>query len=203
VLSDLTAYLIQYKKLYIPGIGNFELKRMPADLSFADRLLYPPTYNIIHHHSDQPDEQQISLLAEKQGTDVDTINLQLQQLGKNIKNNIEKGAFRWNGIGVLSMQNNKIVFVQEDRVLLLPVPANKIIRDHVRHKVLRGDREYQDTADEEIITAERKTSRLAYILWGALIIALIFTGYHFYQNGFQVASTGSKVKAVSLPASTN
>jgi hypothetical protein len=203
VLSLLTAYLIQYKKLFIPGIGNFELKRVPADLSFADRLLYPPTFNVIHHHSDQVDDQQISLLAEKQGTDIATTNIKLQELGKSIKNKLEKGSFRWNGIGVLSMQNNKVVFVQEDRVLLLPVPANKIIRDHVKHKVLRGDREYQDAVDEEIIPAERKTSRLSYILWGALIIALIFTGYHFYQNGFKVASTGSKVKAVSLPASTN
>jgi hypothetical protein len=202
VLSLLTAYFIQNKKLFIPGIGSFELKRVPADLSFADRLLYPPTYNIIHHHSDQADEEQSLLLAKKQGVDVNTINFQLQEIGESIKNQLQKGSFTWHGIGVLSMQKNKIVFVQEDRLLLLPVPANKILRDHVKHKVLRGDREYQDIAEEELIPAERKTSRLSYILWGILVIALIFTGYHFYKNGFKLTSTGSKVKAVSLPAST-
>lgn len=202
MLSLLTAYFIEHKKLFIPGIGNFELKRVPADLSFADRLLYPPTYNIILHNSEQGDDQQAFLLAEQQGVDVSTINLQMQEMGDTIVNHLAKAPFKWKGVGLLSLQKNKIVFVQEDRVLLLPVPANKVIRDHVRHKVLRGDREYQDTADESALPAERKTSILSNILWGALLIALIFTGYHFYKNGFKVTSTGSKVKAVSLPAST-
>ena len=202
MLSLLTAYFIQHKKLFIPGIGSFELKRVPADLSFADRLLYPPTYNIIHHYADQADDQQSSILAEDQGIDIDSLNIQLHEFGEKIKKHLEKKSFTWNGIGVLSLQKNKIVFEQEDRVLLLPVPANKILREHVKHKVLRGDREYQDATDETTGPAIKKTPRLIFILWGALLIALIFTGYHFYKNGFKITSTGSKVKAVSLPAST-
>jgi hypothetical protein len=202
VLSLLTAYLIQHKKLFIPGIGSFEIKREPADLSFADRLLYPPIYHISYNSNVEPDDNQTILLAEKEGVDATTLTSRLQVLSDRIKQQLDNGPFTWNGIGVLSLQKNKIVFVQEDRVLLLPVPANKIIRDHVRHKVLRGDNEYQDDIKETASPAAKKTIRLHYILWGVLLVALIFTGIHFYKNGFKVASTGSKVKAVSLPAST-
>src|SRR5438105_2446916 len=47
MFTELHVYLVQRKKLCLPGIGTISLERQPAGFHFANRSFSPPVYSYI------------------------------------------------------------------------------------------------------------------------------------------------------------
>lgn len=195
----LTRYLHQYGQLYIPYIGSFEVVEQPARLEFADRLVYPPAFEIRYSEEGSLRDAQVEYLQEEWDTDGSTVEKRLQQFGRQLKDRLSGGSFTWPGLGILHYRQNRVGFEGTPLVHLAPVEAHKVIREHAQHTVLIGEQEVQsgDVADY-IQDTTRKRSVWVLVGWILLGLALLFLAYYFYKEGFRPESTGSKVRAAAL-----
>jgi hypothetical protein len=201
VFEILSKYLHQYQQLYIPYIGTFEVVEQSARLEIADRLLYPPVFEIRYSEEGSVKDSQLEYLQEEWGTDLATVEKRLQQFGRKLKERLTGGPFNWQGIGLLSYRQNNVEFQGTPLTDLTPVEAHKVIRENVQHTVLIGEQEIQsgDVAGY-IQDTSRKRSLLVIIGWIILALAILFIIYYFYKEGFKPESSGSRVKAVSALA---
>ncbi len=101
MFSILTAYFIRNKKFYIPSIGGFKLIELPATLDFADRLIYPPVYQVSFFEKGELDEEQIVFISENREVDKSDAEQELLALGQEIKHKIQQSSFNWKGVGTL------------------------------------------------------------------------------------------------------
>lgn len=194
----LTRYLHQYGQLYIPYIGSFEVVEQPARLEFAERLMYPPAFEIRYSEEGGLRDTQVEYLQEEWDTDGSTVEQRLQQFGRQLKDRLSAGSFTWPGLGILHYRQNRVGFEGAPLVNLAPVEAHKVIREHAQHTVLIGEQEVQsgDVAGY-IQDAVRKRSVWVLVGWILLGLALLFLAYYFYKEGFRPESTGSKVRAAA------
>jgi hypothetical protein len=191
VLSALTEYFIKHKRLYIPSLGSFRLIELPATLDFADRFIYPPTCQVGFFEKEELDEDQIIFISESLGVDTDNAERQLLELGQHLKNKIQQSAFNLKGLGRLEYLNEKFVFHPYEKSLLLPVTANKVIRENTHHAVLVGEQEMQSNNMHEVRHIRAKEIPV-YILIALiiLILAVVFIAYRFYSKGFTTSAAG-------------
>ena len=191
MLSDLTAYFIKNRKVYIPTIGSFKLVELPARLDFADRLIYAPTYQVNFFEKEEFDEDQINFISENRSIDTNDAQQELVLLGQRIKHKIQQSPFNWKGVGELEYLNDKFIFRPVEKAILLPVTANKVLRENAHHAVLVGEQEMQSNNMHEVqhITAKR-ISPVLLIALVILILALLFIAYHFYNKGFSTEAAG-------------
>lgn len=198
MLEILTRYLHQYGQLYIPYIGSFEVVVQPARLEFAERLLYPPAFEVRHSEEGSLKDSQVEYLQEEWDTDGANVEKRLQQFGRQLKDRLSGGSFTWPGLGVLHYRQNRVAFEGTPLVRLAPVEAHKVIREHAQHTVLIGEQEVQsgDVAGY-IQDTERKRSVLVVIGWILLALAILFLVFYFYKEGVNPESSGSRMKAVA------
>jgi hypothetical protein len=191
VLFLLTEYFIKNKKLYIPFLGSFKLMELPATLDFADRLIYPPAQQVNFFEKEERDEDQIIFISESIGVDTDNAERQLLELGQHLKNKIQQSAFNLKGLGRLEYLDEKFVFHPYEKSLLLPVTANKVIRENTHHAVLVGEQEMQSNNMHEVRHIRAKQIPV-YILIALiiLILAIVFIAYRFYSKGFGASAAG-------------
>lgn len=205
MLSLLTKYLLQYKKVVIPHIGQFELLPHPATFDFGDRLIYSPTYKTQFIPEDRVADHQINYMAIATGSDGVTISQQLNELGTSLKNTIQQQVFEWQGIGQLKWSDNGGIIFQPAAISvsgLQPVTAHKVLREKVQHTVLVGDHEVQTSVNEpatEVIDQPLKRKRTVLWIAGILtVLAIGFIVYYFYANGFQTSSSGYRQKVNAI-----
>ncbi len=79
MLSTLTSYLVQYKKVHIPDIGTFELLYKPAVLDFADRLIYPPSREVVFISEGSTSMEQVEYLGSVLQLDKESIEVKQHQ----------------------------------------------------------------------------------------------------------------------------
>lgn len=194
----LTNYLHQYQQLYIPSVGSFEVVEQPARLDFADRLMFPPAFEIRYSEEGMLKDSQLEYLQEELGIDLSAAESRLQQFGRQLKERLMRDAFTWQGLGVLTYGQNRVEFQGTPQVPLEPVEAHKVIREHAQHTVLIGEQEVQSgNVAEYLQDATRKRSVWVLIGWIVLALAVLFLVYYFYREGLKPESSGSRVKAVS------
>lgn len=201
MLELLARYLYQYKQLYIPGIGSFEVVEQPARLEYADRLIYPPSAEIRYSEEGSLKDTQLEYLEEELGTDRFAIEKKLQLFGQDLKQRLNGTPFDWPGLGTLNWRHNKIEFEPIAVSGLAPVEAHKVIRENAQHMVLIGEQEVRsgDVADYLHGTGPKR-SVLVLIGWILLALAVLFLIYYFYKEGIKPESSGSRVKAVAALA---
>ncbi len=191
MLSELTEYFIKYKKLYIPSLGSFRLTELPATLDFADRLIYPPTCKVSYFENEERDEDQIIFISETKGIDKANAEQQLSELGQQLKNKIQQSDTTLKGLGTLKYLDEKFIFQPYAHNLLLPVTANKVIRENAHHAVLVGEQEMQSNNMHEVRHIRAK--QIPFYILAALIIlilAIAYIIYRFYSKGFSTSAAG-------------
>lgn len=198
VLSLLTKYLLQYRRLSIPNVGTFELVQQPAEFNVVDKLVLPPKFLLNWNHNDSLPEHQLSYLAASVKTDKEAVRDELEQFGKKIKTKVERETFSWKGIGTLKKDNDTVVIEKEwlQADGLDAVPAHRILRENVEHSMLVGDQQMtsQEVTDS-LTTSDKKRSYVVIIGWILFILALLAIVFLLYKNGFNPLSSGLKMKA--------
>jgi hypothetical protein len=206
--GELYQYFILYKQLNVPGIGTFQLERIPATADFPNKVINAPSFSIaLQHDNATPSKRFFNWLAHAlQVSDQDAV-VRFNDFAFDIKQKIRNGdKITWEGVGTLSSGlAGEIRFepAMKNKTLEAPVKAEKIIREKSEHMVRVGEDER--TSDEMIEFLNQPAARRNYWWAWALIAGLIITmfiGWYFSENGLQVMSSGNNHKPKSVEATS-
>lgn len=199
---QLTKYLVQYNNVSIPEIGSFKLLQQPARLDVAEKLVYPPSYSLLHDHNDHVGYHQSQHLFEfnNDGAGSD----QLIQFGKGFRKSLTLNKFSWSGMGVFENGEIGPISFQPNEILidgLQPIVANKVLRENVQHTVLVGENEVLKGGILDEIVAPANRKKVAVIAgWILAALAAAFIIFYLYNQGFQSPASGTTMKAVPASA---
>ncbi|HEU4470079.1 MAG TPA: hypothetical protein VFR58_03270 [Flavisolibacter sp.] len=195
MLSLLTKYLVQHKRVCIPHIGTFEIVQQPPALNVADQRFTPPFFTTRFVQDENVPEHQWKFLLSAHA-DAARQNDDLSGFGKQLKSLIKKDPFRWNGFGTLSYSSGSIVFEPDEIVLpsLSSLPAEKVRRENAQHQVLVGDQEMtRQVSDIQHGTRPERNVALT-VGWILLALAVLGIAAWLYFGGFNPAASGSQFK---------
>ena len=198
VLSLLTKYLLQYRRLSIPHVGTFELVQQSPEFNVVDKIILPPSFRLNWNHNEAMPDHQLSYIAATIQTDKEKIREDLDVFGQNFKKQMLKKPFYWKGIGTIKADNGTIDI--DGGILridgLQSVAAHKLLRENAQHHMLVGDREMTSgQAAGKLSQTGRKKPYELWIAWILLILAVLAIAFLLYKNGFNPLSTGLRTKA--------
>ncbi|RYF93489.1 MAG: hypothetical protein EOO00_06215 [Chitinophagaceae bacterium] len=187
-------YLLQKSRVSIPGLGTIYVDRTPARSDFINKQLLPPSYHFrFDKYFDAPGKDFFTFLAaNKHVEDFEAIRMYndwAQSLRSNIGND-ESASLE--GIGLLKRDvSGDVLFepVAAPTSYNVPVPAKRIIRTHVKHTMLVGDKEVNKEVGPSDVTgylfedAHRK--KLSWWVYAAVIavVAIAAIVFHFSRQG--------------------
>lgn len=199
--AELYQYLLQHKKLSVPGIGTFLLNRQPAVSDFPNRQIHAPSYSISLSSDVQPVSTQLyNWLGAVAGTTSRDAVVRFNDFSFDLKNKINDGdEIDWTGVGTLSkgLAGDVKFIPHTPSVTEEPVTAEKVIREKAEHMVRVG--EEQKTSEEmTALLTKEESSKSYWWVWAAAIalLALLFIGWHFSEHGLDVDAVGNGAKFI-------
>lgn len=205
--KELYGYLVIYKQLSVPGIGTFLLNRAPVEIDFPNKLAHPSIYSVslasAENKIDPDFYHQLSAIIDKSASD--TVKL-FNDFAFDLVNSIKSGAeVRWNNVGKLSRSlDGAIRFTNpEINTAQLPVTAEKVLRENAGHMVRVGeDQRTSEQMTQFLSDSSSVRNHWLLIAISIAILAFIFIGWHFSQNGVGATANMNKKNPASPPAST-
>lgn len=200
VLSVLTKYLLQYKRLCIPHIGTFVIVQQSPEFNVVEKTIHPPSYLLQLSKNESLSEHQLNYLAQFAQADIGKTWEELHEFGKKLRSRIQQNSFIWNGIGIIKIDSGK-VFIDKELITvagLETLKAHKLLRENVQHNMLVGD---QEMTSKQVIDSlhkpDQKKSAVELIGWIALLIAVVTIFILLYNSGFNPLASGLKMKTSS------
>lgn len=176
----LNQYLVEFRQLQLPGIGQLELAAKPAEYLSADRQFAAPQWQarlLSTQQSAGPSSFQplMSFIAvELDVSEEDAFDL-FQSFCHKIKNELNSLlSVKWEGLGVLNKNDNTISFLPEDITGIYKprVNAHPVIHEHRVHELKVGETQTTNVAMEErLLQVEEQTQGRWWI--GAAVLGLI------------------------------
>lgn len=203
--ETLYEYLIFHNELSIPGVGTFVLHRNPPVLDFPGKKINPATYYISHHYpSAAPPVSFFSWLGHSLRIPDREAVIKFNDFAFEIKRMINEGdTIDWKGVGSLNKgQYGEVKFTSPGEVIPeKPAHAEKVIREKAEHTVRVGEDERTSDEMTKMLTRieEKKPNWWALALVIALL-AVMFLGWYFSENGISVSSTGNIKKTAPAEA---
>ena len=201
MLQALTDYLVLNKYVTIPSVGAFSIKYQPAVLDFPNRLIHPLNYLVEYQGQASVSHEQLAYLSRIENRRESELSNDLENFGKDLKRAIERQPFNWKGIGTIEYRNGNIFFISRIQPPLQPVLANKVIHENASHSIRRGEQEFSSHDVQNNLENDNKRSVAKIILWVIVAVLILLVLLHFFQNGFDISSTGSNTRLFS--GSTN
>lgn len=175
--SLIKTYLLQKSRVSIPGLGTIYVDRSPARSDFINKQLLPPSYHYrFDKYFDAPARDFFTFLASsKHVEDYEAIRM-YNEWAQSLRNNIGADqSASLEGIGVLKRDTTGDVLfepVTAPTTYDISVPAKRIIRTNVKHKVIVGDKEVNKAEVSGYPFDDIKKRKLSWWVY-ALIIAVI------------------------------
>jgi len=185
----LHSYLLQYKRLSIPGVGSFTVEHIPARLDFPNKTLHPPL-PVIRFNTDTAaaDKQLFKYLSGQFNLNETEAIRHFNDFAFDFKNDItNNGEAVLPGIGKISKAFTNAYTFQPEASLHGYFPdlkVERVIRENVEHTIRVGEDEKTSTQMQELLAEEPRKD-----LWWvyAIILAAIGIGaivyYHLLKNG--------------------
>lgn len=145
--SILYKYLALYKKLDVPGIGNFTIETTPATLHFTDKQLQPSSSHIRFAQVVHPTNNHFySFLSREWGVEkVIAIRRYKEEVEVLMEDLKRLGMCELKYIGILRKTNNETIAFTETEPsfpLFSVLPAERVLRKHTQHTILVGEQEH-------------------------------------------------------------
>jgi nucleoid DNA-binding protein len=216
-------FLVKYKTIDLPGVGNFTLRVQPAQSSFVDQSFLPPKYYIafvqdrivadvdaqeeatVTQKRIAPSRKVFSWIAVNYGLTEREAVIRFNDFLFELKKELDAGKkIIWSRIGTLEKDTDgELKFNGDTNGLpwLLQTAAKKVIRENAEHTMLVGETERTSAQMSEILLNPRsvKDKRAYWWVWPlAVIIAIfIFLGWYFSEYGISGNATGNNHKVYS------
>jgi len=198
---ELYQYLLQYRKLSLPGIGTFMIERKPALTDFPNKQILPPVYSLVLQPSALiPSGNFFNWLGTALGISQMDAVIRFNDFVFEVKKQVDKGdTISWSGVGTLKKGlAGEIKFQPYDPAITeQPVPAVKVLREKAEHTVRVGEEEKTSAEMEKILAKpeEKKSYWWAYALVTGLL-AVIFIGWYFSVKGVDLGATANSKRLV-------
>ena len=207
--EELYQYLLQHKKLPVPGIGTIVLEREPARADFPNRQVLAPVYSFrFQSAAPVPPGRFFNWLGAVLGISQMDAVVRFNDFVFELRKQVDKGhTIQWEGVGEIRKGlAGEIRFQPHIPALTAqPVPAQKVLREKAVHTVRVGEEE--KTAEEMEAFLSRPEKQPSY--WWAWALALgtlslIFTGWYFSTHGLDSSTTANtkQLQPLETPAST-
>ena len=191
----IASYLIQKRECHLPLLGSFAIKQQPASLDVADKIISPPTDEIIYNENETylPDglKNYVSHLQHIQLHEAEEI---INNWCLNAKMSLDSGEkIIFNSIGTLQKDpaGNMLFQTMDGINFYEPVIAERIIHKNDEHAVLVGDKETTSGAMNEFyredVIIEKKYS---WKLWAIILLALALLVLIFYFSSHAFSANG-------------
>ena len=166
--AELYSYLILHKNLPVPGIGTFLLQRHSAVADFPNKLILPPSFSIALDNKEQtPAMSFYKWLSQALSSSDHEAVTRFNDFAFNLKNQLANGdIINWNDVGTISKGlGGEVKFIPKEKT------------------------------SEEMTTFLNQTEEKKSLWWAAALviglIAVVFLGWYFSENGVEVASTAN------------
>ena len=189
----LLKYLALYKKLDIPGIGNFSVETTPATLQFTDKQWQPPASSILFAPVVHPTNNHFySFLSREWNVDkVIAIRRYKEEVESTLEELKKLGICQLKGIGMLRKRSDgSLDFTADEPSLLMfsGLPAERVLRKHTQHSVLVGEEEHIKTytlpeANEEVLYEEPVDDKWKTYAMILAIVAVLMIAYYYVTKG--------------------
>ena len=172
-------YLFQYKNLSLEGLGTLRLKAVAATLDFPNKLVHPPSAELVFTPQEQSAAHLYQWLARELAISPFEAQDQVQQFTRMAGNDLrEKQQFEWPTLGTfLQEAGGGIQFNPSWKPLAvaMPIKAERVIRSGASHTIRVGEEVHTNAEMEEIITSLNQKPRK---LWwvAALVLLLMAVG---------------------------
>jgi hypothetical protein len=205
--AELYQYLLQYKKLPVPGIGTFLLEKKPAVADFPNKIIHAPSYQVVLTQSvEQPGSNFYQQLAQLLTISEREAVIRFNDFSFDFKDKIDKGSqISWSGMGVMAKGLDGAVRFTASAPLVteMAVSADKVIRQKAEHTVRVG--EDQKTAEEMTLLLNQPEKAKSYWwVWAAAVVLLgfLFLGWHFSSNGIDAIGVQQKLSPLDAAEGT-
>ena len=196
----LNSYLIQHKRLSIPGLGTIYVERSPAQTDFTNKQILPPGYHFrFDKYFDAPDREFFSFVAaHKEIPDYEAIKW-FTEWAYEVRTKIRiDEPLAWEGVGIFRKElSGDVVFEPAQRTIpayLHPAPAVRVVHNDAMHTMIVGDKEVTNVEMTEYLsedTYREKSKWWVYALIAAAVISVALF-FYFYKNGFTPSSVGNQ-----------
>jgi hypothetical protein len=196
-------YFILHKQLSLPGIGTFLLEKKSAHNDFVNKQIYPPAFSVSLNSSGNPSSVNFFkwLAGALHISDHDAI-IRFNDFLFDLKKQINEGStIEWHGVGTLSkgLAGETIFAPAINPAVEKPVAAVKVIREKAEHMVRVGEDQKTSAEMTEMLNKPAMIRSWQWVTAFVVgIIALLFIGWHFYQEGIAVSSTSNNIKLVPM-----
>lgn len=208
MFGPLQEYLVQYRQLYLPGIGTLRLEQAAAELDFGNKEIIAPRQTIqLLAGAQQQERRLFSWLAAIAETSERDAVIRFNDFIYAFRERIQKGErVDWTGIGQFTKGlAGEIRFETAVKNVPLgqPVTAKKVLREHSAHMVRVG--EDHRTAAEMKEWLENEPEKKSWWLTTAIILAIlsfIYIGYYFSMKGVSTHAAGNQQTLAPAQAPT-
>lgn len=196
MLNLLTKYLFQYKSVSIPNVGTFQIVQQPPQLNIADKIILPPSYVVEIRKEGEVTDHQLNFLDAILQRGREDIHRDLRFFGNKLQEKINGPGFTWDGLGTITRSTQSLPI---SIGALEPIPAERVLRQDARHKVLVGDQQrLSGGIPEEVEIAGKKRSIFVVIGWVLLLLSILFIALYLYNGKFRMNATGSTQSPTSF-----
>jgi hypothetical protein len=203
--DDLYEYFVLRGQLILPGIGTFKMEKKPAESDFANRVIQPPSYQVVFQHSTAtPSKSFFNWLSEKMSISYSEAIVGFNAFVYDLKSEILSGGkIVWPRMGHFTKgQGNEIIVdeLKQGFQLETPVSAVKVIRDKAEHSIRVGEDQRTSSEMEEILHKNNSIARRWWI-WPVIIggICLTLLVIHFSLKGIQSGNSSRISPAGNSP----
>jgi nucleoid DNA-binding protein len=115
IIPYISQYLQLHKKVAIPGLGVFYLKRVNGFLDEHNHTLYPPSVKLKFEDSEVSENEFAYYISNQTQIDLDKVIYHIEKLLREIKRKVERGSvFLIENIGSLELNRGKIKLVNSE-----------------------------------------------------------------------------------------
>ena len=206
---ELYQYLLQYKKLPVPGIGTFLLERHPARFDFPNKQVLPPTYTyVLDPVANVPKGGFFKWLGTALGISSMDAVVQFNNFAFDMKKQLEKGhTIDWKGVGQVKKGLGEELRFTAHEILVqeAPVPAIRVLREKAEHTVRVGEDE-RTAAEMEIFLSKPDEKKSYWWAWALALglLSVLFSGWYLSEHGLDISgiANSTSLKAGETSAAT-
>jgi hypothetical protein len=184
MMSWLQAYFLQYRHLFLPGIGKLNAISVPARYDAAQQIMLPPQTSFqwlpADKVSDSP-QSLIGFISRQTGQNEEESFELLHQFCSDFKATLlQQGEWIWPGIGKwVALNGNQAGFVPEKELenYYAAIPAVRVVQKGRVHSMMVGDRETNTGAMQEMLMENVESDEQEGRWWiPALVIGIVALG---------------------------
>lgn len=199
MISLLTRFFFETGKMFLPGIGSFDMKGNGADANLAADLIQAPSWKIgfkAMPETSMVDENLISWISLSEKMSKESSAERLQNFVMELKQKLEAGEkIEWEGLGTISKDSGEILFTQgkENYSPFSSVVAKKVIRENTSYTSLVGDKETTTGEMRAYLEAQKNPQKNHNtILWVVLLCGLMAATWFIVKYGLNASAFGNK-----------